>query len=147
MEKKIFVFDVDGTLSNPGHRQAFVRQKPKRWDLFNKTMDKDTPHDDIIWLAKLFYELGHTVVVCSGRGAENKDVTVKWLDDHGAKFHGFYMRRERDYRSDDIVKAELLEEIRKDYGEPFMVFDDRSSVVQMWRDNGIRCCQVAEGNF
>lgn len=147
MEKKIFVFDVDGTLANCSHRQQFVRQKPKRWDLFNKTMDKDTPHDDIIWLAKLFYELGHTVVVCSGRGAENKDVTVKWLDEHGVKFNGLYMRRERDYRSDDIVKAELLAEIRKDYGEPFMVFDDRSSVVQMWRANGIRCCQVAPGDF
>jgi len=30
---------------------------------------------------------------------------------------------------------------------PSVVFDDRDRVVKMWRENGIRCFQVAEGNF
>lgn len=147
MDRKIFIFDVDGTLTNASHRQHHVRQKPKRWDLFNAKMHLDTPHDDIIWLAKLFFDLGHMIIICSGRGSENRQVTMDWLEAHGVKFHGLYMRKERDSRSDDIVKSELLARIREDVGEPFMVFDDRSSVVQMWRDNGVRCCQVAEGNF
>lgn len=144
---KVILFDVDGTLANCSHRQHHVRQKPKRWDLFNKTMHEDTPHGDVIWLAQMFYAQGHKVVICSGRGAEFMDVTVKWLDDHGVKFHGIYMRPEKDSRRDDIIKAELLVEIRRDYGEPFMVFDDRNQVVDMWRANGIRCCQVAPGDF
>jgi len=28
-----------------------------------------------------------------------------------------------------------------------MVFDDRDKVVNMWRENGIPCLQVAPGNF
>jgi phosphoglycolate phosphatase-like HAD superfamily hydrolase len=144
---KIILFDVDGTLANCQHRQRHVQQKPKRWDLFNKTMHEDTPHDDIIWLAKMFYAQGHKVIICSGRGSEFMDVTVKWLDDHEVKFHGIYMRPVRDSRRDDIIKAELLAEIRRDYGEPFMVFDDRNQVVDMWRANGVRCCQVAPGDF
>jgi len=28
-----------------------------------------------------------------------------------------------------------------------MVFDDRNSVVDMWRENGVRCMQVAPGDF
>ncbi len=147
VEKKIIVFDVDGTLANCQHRQAHVRQKPKRWDLFNAKMHLDTPHDDIIWLARLMYDSGHTVIICSGRGAEFKAVTMKWLDDQNVPFHGLYMRKERDSRSDNIVKAELLAEIRNDYGEPYMVFDDRNQVVDMWRANGVRCLQVAPGDF
>jgi hypothetical protein len=27
------------------------------------------------------------------------------------------------------------------------VFDDRDKVVKIWRNNGVRCCQVAEGDF
>ena len=145
--KKIIIFDIDGTLANCEHRQHHVRQKPKRWDLFNKYIPLDTPHDDIIWLAKLMYDTGNTVIICSGRGAESKTVTVDWLDKHGVKFHGLYMRKEKDSRRDDIIKMELLAEIRKDYGEPFMVFDDRQQVVDAWRANGIRCNQVAPGDF
>lgn len=147
MEKKIFIFDVDGTLTNASHRQHHVRTKPKNWAAFNAKMHLDTPHDDIIFLAKLFYELGHTVLISSGRGLENKDVTETWLADHGVQYHGIYMRNARDSRPDCIVKAELLAQIRKDFGEPFMAFDDRSQVVDMWRENGVRCMQVAPGDF
>ena len=28
-----------------------------------------------------------------------------------------------------------------------MVFDDRQQVVDMWRDNGLTCFQVADGDF
>jgi hypothetical protein len=31
--------------------------------------------------------------------------------------------------------------------EPIMVFDDRNQVVKMWRERGIVCAQVAEGDF
>jgi len=31
--------------------------------------------------------------------------------------------------------------------KPDLVFDDRASVVTMWRENGIACAQVAAGDF
>ena len=30
---------------------------------------------------------------------------------------------------------------------PTLVFDDRDRVVAVWRKHGIRCCQVAPGDF
>ena len=147
MDKKIFVFDLDGTICDCSHRQHHVRLKPKRWDLFNKGIPLDTPHMDIIWLFQTFAAAGHTMLIASGRGAENMPETVKWLDDHGVKFHGIYMRKAKDSRPDNIVKGELLDQIRAEYGEPFMVFDDRNQVVDMWRAAGVRCLQVAPGEF
>ena len=81
-------------------------------------------------------------------GAKQKQsVTLKWLADHEIPFDDIYMRAEKDYRSDDIIKSELLDQILNDGYEPVMVFDDRDQVVKMWRERGLICAQVAEGNF
>ena len=34
-----------------------------------------------------------------------------------------------------------------DKDDVFAVFDDRNQVVDMWRDNGLTCFQVADGDF
>jgi hypothetical protein len=57
------------------------------------------------------------------------------------------MRKNNDHREDSIVKQEMLDKIRLDGYNPTLVFDDRARVVEMWRKNGIKCFQVAEGNF
>ena len=54
--------------------------------------------------------------------------------------------KEDDYRDDVIVKQELLTQIRKVWN-PILVFDDRQRVVDMWRSEGLICCQVARGDF
>ena len=49
---------------------------------------------------------------------------------------------------DDVVKEEWLlslpEEIKSNIS---IVFEDRKRVVDMWRNHGIQCCQVSEGDF
>jgi hydroxymethylpyrimidine pyrophosphatase-like HAD family hydrolase len=144
---KIIVFDIDGTLANCEHRQHHVRQKPKRWDLFNKNIPGDTPHDDIIWLFKMLANGDTTMLIASGRGEENRPETVEWLNQNGVFCTKLYMRPAKDSRPDNIIKAEILEQIRAEHGEPYMVFDDRNQVVDMWRENGVRCLQVAPGAF
>ena len=58
------------------------------------------------------------------------------------------MRKDGDHRPDHVIKSEVLETIVKGYGKPpLMVFDDRNAVVKMWRDKGIPCLQVADGDF
>lgn len=147
MDKKIFVFDVDGTLADIAHRRHWVQSKPKNWPAFNATMHLDTVHDDIAWLARNFYLQGHTVIICSGRGSENRDVTANWLAANQIPFHALYMRAEKDYRRDDIVKIELLAKIRSDFGNPYLWVDDRQQVVDAIRAEGIRVLQCAPGDF
>jgi hypothetical protein len=57
------------------------------------------------------------------------------------------MRAEKDYRKDSIVKVELLEQIRKDFANPWLWVDDRQQVVDAIRGEGIRVLQVAPGDF
>jgi hypothetical protein len=75
-------------------------------------------------------------------------MTIEWLH-NVAGLEGYYermyMRYSDDYRDDATIKKDLLQEIYDDGYVPIMVFDDREHVVDMWRQNGIRCLQVAPG--
>jgi hypothetical protein len=55
------------------------------------------------------------------------------------------MRKIGDFRPDEVLKKEWLDEVGPENIK--MIFDDRDKVVKMWRDNGITCLQVAPGNF
>ena len=62
-------------------------------------------------------------------------------------FRALELRSDTDYRPDYIVKADMLEKFKADGWKPELVFDDRSSVVDMWRSKGLRAVQVAPGDF
>jgi hypothetical protein len=144
---KVIVFDIDGTIANTEHRKHWVASKPKNWAAWNAGMALDTPHADIVELLDMFAARGDRIILCSGRGEETRGVTETWLRQHSIEFNALYMRSEGDYRKDSIVKVELLEQIRKDYGEPFLWFDDRQQVVDAIRAQGVRVLQVAPGDF
>lgn len=157
------IFDIDGTLADIAHRRHFVQSKPKNWPAFNRAMKNDIPNSDIIDLLTLMFEGGWTILVASGRSEDEREVTEKWLNEAGifciADKHGLsesepppmyqklYMRASGDYRSDDIVKSEILDQMRADGFDPTIAVDDRDQVVKMWREKGLRCLQVAPGNF
>lgn len=144
---KIIIFDIDGTLANIEHRRGYVANKPKNFKAFNAAIPQDTPHEEIVFLAKTFYEQGNKVILCSGRGEESRDVTVTQMKDFGVRFDKLFMRSLGDYRRDDIVKVELLAQIRAEFGEPFIWFDDRNQVVNAIRAQGVKVLQVAPGDF
>lgn len=157
--------DVDGTVADLTHRRVYVATKPKNWPAFEKTMDQDTPIQHVIDAAMALKDAGWTVVIMTGRGIHNKDVTEDWLQRHGVRYDAIYTRNyERDedgnivmkkdgvtpkpdYRRDDLVKYDLLVQARKDGYDPTAVFDDRDQVVRMWRANDIFCVQTAFGDF
>ena len=107
----------------------------------------DKPIEHMIVLSRVLWRNGNAIVIVSGRSDECRDETIQWLHDHIVWYHKLYMRKAGDYRPDDIVKLELLEQIKADGFAPVMAFDDRDRVVAMWRQQGIPCAQVADGAF
>jgi hypothetical protein len=143
------IVDLDGTLSDSTHRQHHMQAKKKNWMAFYEGMVDDPPNHDILWMVKNFHGAGARIIYCSGRPEEYRIHTTDWLIKHGAPFIGgsLYMRKTGDYRSDYIVKLELLEKMRLDGYDPKIAIDDRDQVVKAWRQVGIRCLQVANGDF
>jgi NLI interacting factor-like phosphatase. len=145
--------DLDGTIADCQHRRHYVdgsRSTGKNWDGFfdPKEVMKDAliePVRDLI----LAMNQKYPIVYVTARREELRDTSVAWLRKHGLWTfpHKMYMRKVDDRRSDDIVKREILNEIRQSDYEPYIAIDDRSSVVAMWRSEGLTCFQVAPGDF
>lgn len=147
---KVILCDIDGTLSNPEHRLQLSHVSEKDWKSFFNDSMKDECYTDIVWLVKSLHKLGNKILIVTARPDSGKEVTIKWLDEvAGLKgiYEKLYMRKKDDHRNDYIVKKEILDQILKDGYKPYIVLDDRDSVVDMWRDHGIRCLQVADGDY
>jgi phosphoglycolate phosphatase-like HAD superfamily hydrolase len=142
-----FLFDIDGTLADCSHRLHHIQASPKDWRTFFAECKGDFPIPHMVKLATVLCDADQEIVYVSGRSDECRDETVAWLIRNGLPESALYMRKAGDYRADDIVKGELLDQIIADDWQPVMAFDDRDRVVKMWRERGIPCAQVAAGDF
>lgn len=143
--RPLVLVDMDGTLADVEHRVHHVRGRGKKnWPAFFRGMTKDKPNAVVAeWVKNLRPE--YTIVILSGRPSSYARDTVQWLKKHKIPFDHLLMRREGDHRPDHIVKKELMATLPK--RQIAFVIDDRASVCRMWRDEGLRVFQVAEGNF
>jgi phosphoglycolate phosphatase-like HAD superfamily hydrolase len=145
--RKCWIFDVDGTLADSDHRKHHLEGGKKNWDGWFEDMDKDPLHQDVAMFLDFATLERVAVFICTGREEKYRDVTEKWLDDNYIQHWGLFMRKTGDRRDDSVIKKEMLDGIREAGFEPTIAFEDRDRVVKMWRENGVRCFQVAEGNF
>jgi len=149
---RCYVFDIDGTLADCSHRIHLINSEKKDWRAFFATVSDDKPIEHMIELAKRLWATAPLVFV-SGRSDECQNDTSLWLEQQGFGFvkqskpRYLYMRRAGDHRPDHLIKSEILDELLRDGFQPIMAFDDRNQVVKMWRERGIPCAQVAEGDF
>lgn len=138
------VFDLDGTLALTDHRAHYLTGPEKDWRAFYAACDGDTPCWPIIDTLRGLMVHGHRIEIWSGRSAEVRDKTRDWLCKHGMAAVNIRMRPEGDHQPDTTLKAAWLAASDQ---RPDLVFEDRASMVAMWRSHGIVCAQVAEGNF
>jgi phosphoglycolate phosphatase-like HAD superfamily hydrolase len=142
------IFDVDGTLMDIEHRRHHVEQKPRDFNAFREDMIYDTPNKDVVMMAKLLKDAGHSILIATGRLAKDKALTLKQLRDAGVEYDAVFFRSvEEQYKPDHMVKEQMLEDMKQFGYNPTIAFDDRDRVVEMWRQNGLRVFQVDKGDF
>ena len=145
-KQKCIIFDLDGTLCDVSHRRQFVATKPRNWDAWNKGIINDKPVEQVLAMFSALKYL-YPIFFVSGRSDDYRGVTLEWLEKHGITpydYNGLYMRKYQDHRDDAIVKAEIADEIEKQY-QIFAVFDDRKRVLTMWQERGIFTFDVSQG--
>ncbi|MGU3575680.1 hypothetical protein ACLBWZ_09105 [Brucellaceae bacterium C25G] len=145
---KTIIFDLDGTLADIHHRRSYLKKDTPDWKKFNASMGSDTPNVPVVELYKTLWAANsYQLIIVSGRGEEYRAITEQWLVWNEIPFDILMLRQAGDFRTDAVVKREILLEIRARYGEVLFAVDDRQQVVDMWRENGVTCLQCAEGNF
>lgn len=135
-ERKAVIVDIDGTLCRMTGRSPYDYDR----------VHEDTPHEAVVELVQILADR-YFILLVSGREDTCREQTNAWLGAHEVPSQALWMRPAGDYRDDREVKAEIYHrEIEGSYDVAF-VLDDRDKVVKMWRELGLVCLQVADGEF
>ena len=135
---KAIICDLDGTLALMNGRNPFDAAKCEE-DVLNVPVAK---------VLKTFQDLGHKVLLLSGRKEEHKTQTINWLATHNITYDLLELRKTEDNRPDTVVKKELFYNHISDRYYIEFVLDDRDQVVDLWRSElGLTCFQVNYGDF
>jgi hypothetical protein len=126
------IIDVDNTLTFISNRSPFEWNK----------VGNDYPNQVVIDHVNIYKKLGYIVIIMSGRDEVCMPETKKWLLDHNVNYDYLYMRKNNDFRKDSIVKKELYEQHIKDKFNVFVSLDDRTQVIDMYRNEKLSVFQV-----
>lgn len=138
------VFDIDGTLSDVSHRLHHL-DEPRDWDSFKRACVDDPVIVQTCHLLRLLYFDGANIILLTGRDESCRQDTERWMQKYMIPYTDLIMRKNDDYRHDCDVKRDEMEKIIEMYGVPSMVFEDRPSVVQLWKDMGLYVLNVYQG--
>lgn len=142
MMKRIAIFDVDGTLMNVNHRRHYVSGKDKDWPAFFDAMEFDTINDHVFHMAHALHNDDYNIIVVSGRNEKHREITEKQLAFGKLSYSELIMRPDNNYEPDFVFKKSVLDAFVEADMKPQFAVDDRPSVVQMWRENGVPCFDV-----
>lgn len=135
--KKAIIVDLDGTLADNTHRSPFDYGR----------VSGDTLIDVVADHVRLQAAQGTDIVVVSGRDDSCHADSLAWLNKHGIFPAALFMRATGDNRQDALVKTEIYNQNIAPNWDVLFVLDDRNQVVRAWRDLGLTCFQVADGDF
>lgn len=127
--KKTIICDIDGTVALIGDRSPFEWQK----------VDLDKPINQVLDVLKSLQKaMNYKLIFVSGRDEECREKTETWLQNVAQiSFDALYMRKNKDYRGDYLVKEEIYQTILKEKYNIAFVIDDRPQVVKVWKKLGL----------
>jgi predicted kinase len=132
------ICDLDGTIALMSNRDPYDAS----------TCEQDELNKPVAEIIRPYLK-HHQVIFVSGRKEQDREPTLRWLQKHFTDLDDamLLMRANEDNRDDRITKKEIYETHIKDKYNILFVLDDRQKVVEMWRDLGLTCLAVAEGDF
>ena len=136
---KAIITDLDGTIALLNGRNPY---NPK-------TVMNDKVNEPIADILKTYHKNTEvTIFIVTGRYERYKKETKKWLKKNKLDFYEkLIMRANKDKRADYNLKTEIYENEFKGKYDILFVLDDRDQAVETWREIGLTCLQVAEGDF
>ena len=136
--KDAVVFDIDGTIAHAqGKRNIFD------WD----NVDADVVDQKMRETIRSYKKNGFKIIFVTGRDGLSREKTTGWLNNNKVPFDFLFMKGENDFRKDTLVKTEIYKNEIEPNFNVLCVYEDRSRVVSMWRDLGVKCYQVDDGRF
>ncbi|MCW2801538.1 MAG: hypothetical protein JWQ70_3010 [Aeromicrobium sp.] len=136
------IFDMDGTLCDTSSVLHFIEGDDKDYAAFHAASTDCPPHADVVEAARTEQGSGRAILVVSSREFIWRDLTLDWLVKHEVPYDALYLRIVGDYRKDVAIKKDILAQITADGFEVLAAWDDKPSVLDLWRENDIEVHDV-----
>ena len=89
---------------------------------------------------------GQALVVITAREWRHLPITASWLNANlPVPVASIFMRRDGDRRPDDVVKRDLLREVREAHYRPVHAYDDNPNVALLYKSEGIPTTFIRRG--
>ena len=135
---KAVLSDLDGTISDRRHRLHHIEDK-KDWDSFFDNLIYDPPILNTIKKIDNLLTENTKLIFVTGRPERYRLLSQEWIEKN-TPFRNFIllMRDNKDYRKDQIIKQEMLKNIKQNYSVD-TVFEDQPDLAEMWAAEGLNC--------
>lgn len=149
--KNTIIVDMDGTLSDATHRAELAQQG--YWDFFHEASIDDPICNEVAEFCKMASDNGYELIILTGRNEKFREITKEWLVFKSVRsyFDEILMRPDNDFSKDVDMKIALLEghfgSKEKVLENVLFCLDDRDGVVEGFRDYGLACWQVKQGDY
>jgi len=144
--KNIVLFDLEETISNSGNCALRLVKEPKDSRALYAERPADIPVKHIVEILKALQYRRYEIWIVSGRSDEIKAQTEHWLSECTISYDRLIMRKKGDFTEESMLKTGWLHDGTIPKERIFCVFEDKTSVVDAWRSEGLPCLQVTEGD-
>jgi len=141
-KQKAVIFDIDETVAN--------KSKERSYREYDK-VDLDAPINPTIKVLRHYFHAGYKIIFITSRREYCSEKTVQWLDKYIGVEYELFMRPEKQskkekYTESEVVKLEIYNQYVKDLYDVEAVFEDRQSVIEMWRKEGLYVFNCRQNN-
>lgn len=140
-DTKVVISDLDGTLCDLTHRLQYAKGETKDWNKFFSLIKDDVLRKEV-WDEVKSYNL--PIILVSARPETYRKETKDWLYINDIHYDLLIMRDANDKREDTLVKSDIYDKYLKNL-DIQALFDDRPSVIRMWKEKGLNVIDVGQG--
>ena len=140
--RKAAIFDMDGTLCDTSGVLHLIEGEDKNYAAFHAASAECPPRAEVVKAARAEQGSGRAILVVTSREFIWRDLTLDWLVKHEVPYDAVYLRIVGDYRKDVLIKKDILAQIEADGFQVLAAWDDKPSVLDLWRENDIEVHDV-----
>nr|DAD80402.1 MAG TPA: hypothetical protein [Siphoviridae sp. ctYh54] len=148
--RRAIICDIDNTILDIRHRFHYLNGENTDWDKFlsEDAIRQDVPMWDTVEVIGCLGKF-YPIIFITGRNEGTRKITeeqISGLFKMTPLLNGkeIYMRTDGDYRQDIVIKKELYDKYVAPNYRIIAAFDDKPTVVELWRNLGITTYHVGE---
>ena len=131
------IADLDGTLCDVSSILHHVEGDERDYAAFHAASADCPPHSAVVEAIRATHDAGQAILVVTGREFVWRDLTLDWLVAHEIPYDELVMRIVGDYRPDDVIKAEMLDQMEADGWHITEAWEDSDDIIALWESRGI----------